>query len=140
MSYEQELKSHYEQVKARLNPKAPPISYSKSYEIALEIKKEPSPEAVKEPVHPKMYSRKLRTLLAMPTVGNILKGVIKKTGIYGDEIIGRSRSKAIVSARHMLMLELNEAGLSQSNIGRLLGLDHTTVCIAIRNYRAKMNG
>lgn len=140
MSYEQELKFHYAQVKARLNQKAPPISYSKSYEIALEIKKEPSPEVAKEPVHPTMYSRKLRTLLAMPTVDNILKGVIEKTGIYGDEIIGRSRSKAIVSARHMLMLELNEAGLSKSNIGRLLGLDHTTVGTAIRNYRAKMNG
>lgn len=48
-------------------------------------------------------------------------------GVQPTDILSRRRSKHISAARRAVALELLNAGLSLSDVGRLLGRDHSTV-------------
>lgn len=51
----------------------------------------------------------------------------EETGIPAQVILGRSRYRAVVKARHQVMVELWRQGMSTTEIGSVLDRDHTTV-------------
>lgn len=53
-------------------------------------------------------------------------------GVSVREIMGRSRSKSVASARKEAMRKVRELGFSYPEIGRMFGRDHTTVVSACR--------
>lgn len=56
-----------------------------------------------------------------------------------QEVVSRSRAKAIVHARAVIMYEIHETGLkSLPEIGRMFGRDHTSVLFAVRKIKAQM--
>jgi hypothetical protein len=57
-----------------------------------------------------------------------------------DEIVGRSRTRNVVRARHALCRELRALGLSSTETGAVLGLDHTTVLAACRPRKNEAPG
>ena len=58
-----------------------------------------------------------------------------ETGIPASCILGRTRDPEVVPVRHRLWRMLNESGLSSKSIGAALGVDHTSVCKALRKIR-----
>jgi len=134
LSYEQQLIAHYAQVRARLYPKPLP----KPVVIPPPPPPPPVVQVKAQNVPTPKQSDKLKRMLKMVKVGPIFRRIIKETGVDGDEILGDTHRKPVVFARQRLMTELHEAGLSQSHVGRIIGRDHTTVCIGIRQYRKKV--
>ena len=48
-------------------------------------------------------------------------------GILGDDVMQRCRRKDLAWGRYMVAYMLRKAGMTQEKVGRLLGLDHSTV-------------
>lgn len=57
-------------------------------------------------------------------------------GVSPRVIMGQSRARPIARARQAIMRRLYQYGLSVSEIGRILGRDHTTVIHGIRRAEA----
>lgn len=57
-----------------------------------------------------------------------------------EEMLGQSRTPTLVRARRECMLFLRELGMSSTEVGKLLGRDHTTVLGAVAAYRREMAG
>jgi len=62
----------------------------------------------------------------------VARRIAVETGIPADEILGRRRYAAIVAARRRVALELWRAPMSTTEVGEVLGMDHTSVIHALR--------
>lgn len=71
----------------------------------------------------------------------IMEEVNRKFRVTNDDLIGRSRKKGIVRARHVAMYLLHEElGMKDTEIGRLLGnRDHATVINAVGKVNYEIN-
>jgi chromosomal replication initiation ATPase DnaA len=58
-----------------------------------------------------------------------------ETGIPAEDILGRSRERAVVAVRHRLWSALYNTGLSMPIVAELVGVDHTSVLAALRKRR-----
>lgn len=58
--------------------------------------------------------------------------VCKSFGVKPGVLLGKSRAKQVVLARHVLMALLHKHKFSQTEIGILMEVDHTTVSHALR--------
>lgn len=56
-------------------------------------------------------------------------------GVTLEAVLGRSRTKAVVAARHALWRHVRALGLSYPEIGELFGVDHTSVYQACREEK-----
>lgn len=60
-------------------------------------------------------------------------------GVTTEALVGRSRHRTPVLARHHLCALVRwSTGLSYTEIGALLDLDHTTIIHAVRTYEARI--
>lgn len=50
-----------------------------------------------------------------------------------EDALGRSRTLSVARARKAVYVALREKGLSYTEIGRLVGRDHTTVVAGVRS-------
>lgn len=67
--------------------------------------------------------------------------VCQRRGVTLEELCGRGRSRAVVQARHEAWLALREDPercFSLPEIGRLFGVDHTTVLAGLRKARERV--
>lgn len=64
----------------------------------------------------------------------ILKEISNRTMVDIDTIMGSSRKKRAVLARHTAIIVLRDLGYSLTEIGHLLGKDHTTVLYAVQTF------
>lgn len=48
-------------------------------------------------------------------------------GIVGDDVMRRCRRKDLAWGRYMVAYRLRQEGMTQEKVGRMLGLDHSTV-------------
>lgn len=74
----------------------------------------------------------------------LAESIAKQTSISPELQLGRSHLPSIVRARHALMAALWRSGCSTSEVGAILGRDHSTVIMALRKtlgadvYRAEL--
>lgn len=61
-------------------------------------------------------------------------------GIPLERIISKNRKRYLVRARHQIILELRDKGLSYPKIGKLLKRDHSTVFYAAQKLRIMRRG
>jgi len=67
------------------------------------------------------------------TADEVIKSVMDTTGIGRVDLLGTSRSKHIVKARHLAMALIRKhCGMSYPQIGRIFNRDHTTILYAVR--------
>lgn len=64
--------------------------------------------------------------------GWMVESVASRHGVSARDVLGRRRIKEIATARHDLMSCLWGSGLAYAEIGRLLGMDHTSVMFGVR--------
>ncbi len=64
--------------------------------------------------------------------GWIVESVAERHGVSVAGLLSRSRHREFTVARHDLMASLWGSGLAYAEIGRLLGVDHTTVMHGVR--------
>ena len=60
------------------------------------------------------------------SIAEALDRVCHETGVTTEEILGRSRSRSIAHARQDVCRLAHECGASYPEIGRALGIDHST--------------
>jgi len=65
-------------------------------------------------------------------MGRIIAEVAEECGISPATILGRDKTAPIARARQIVMFEARKAGFSLTQIGRVLGRDHTTILAGIR--------
>lgn len=63
--------------------------------------------------------------------------VCRAMGVVVADVVGNSRVKAVVRARHVVFYVLHKRGQSLTQIGRRLGCDHTSVMYALRIWDVK---
>lgn len=127
MSYEQELKSHYAEIKRRLYPKPKPEAPS----LMVIPENPPEVQKAEKPKAPIINSHRLRTILRMPTAGEIFTTVLDEYKVHGDLVLGHSRARFVYEARVEIWKRLRKAGWSLTAIGRLFERDHSTVSHAL---------
>jgi len=67
-----------------------------------------------------------------------LQEVAADSGLHHRDIVnGRRQRGAIGAARHDLMWRLKQDGYSLPEIGRVIGLDHTSVLNAVRVHEKR---
>jgi transposase-like protein len=64
----------------------------------------------------------------------IVNDVLDGAGVTFEEVAGRGRRQYVVSVRARVIHALSLNGFTASNIGRLLGRDHSTVLHLMRSY------
>lgn len=64
----------------------------------------------------------------------IIKDTAGKYRLTSEQLIGHSRFKELVLARHEAFYLLQRKGLSTPQIGRLMNRDHSTVIHGIREH------
>jgi hypothetical protein len=57
----------------------------------------------------------------------LVAAIATESGLNPADILGRSKTRAIVIARWRIAKQLREAGYSYPNIGKQLGRDHTSI-------------
>jgi chromosomal replication initiation ATPase DnaA len=67
---------------------------------------------------------------------DLVERLSKRYGITTKDLMGDSRIPEIVAARHEVIRTLHERGLSASEVGRLMGRDHSTVLAVLSKARA----
>ncbi|HET9045113.1 MAG TPA: helix-turn-helix domain-containing protein [Burkholderiales bacterium] len=82
-----------------------------------------------------MSGRSLEQRIADRGLSQLVEGVAHDHAVTAADLLGRSRTKAVVAARHCLMRILRARGLSLPEIGYLLDRDHTTVLSALSEVR-----
>lgn len=75
-----------------------------------------------------------------PSIAHLLPAIIARYGSTPERILGRSRRPEDVRPRHALWVSLVDGGHAYSEVGRLLGVDHTAVLEAVRNWRERESG
>lgn len=63
--------------------------------------------------------------------------VVKRTGVSIESLTSSCRQKEVSVARHIVCWALLENGMGQSEAGRYLGLDHTTVSYGWRKTQER---
>lgn len=82
---------------------------------------------------------RLRVMLARKSTSRVLQEVCDEYDVTPVEIISTSHSKRVVVPRHKLYWRLvKECGLSNSEVGRLLHRDHSTIIVGIRQHQRRM--
>jgi len=138
----------------------------KREEILLELerrekaRKEEESAAAKESLEQYRRMEKIRAqkLLEASTAGeamqiklpNCVKGMVApfkmkaivaralvKYGYHWTEILGKSRKQKVCEVRFEIWNDLQQAGYSLPQIGRLFNKDHTTVLSGIRSYNGR---
>lgn len=77
-------------------------------------------------------------------VADLASQITEATGVSLEAMLGRGRTTDISHARQCLMAALWKEGLSISEVGYVLGRDHTTVIFGLRklvpadDYRARV--
>lgn len=68
-----------------------------------------------------------------------LWGIATLEGVTLADILSRSRMKSIVRARHACFWMIREGyGKSSTEVGKLFGVDHTTVLDGIRSHERRL--
>jgi len=62
--------------------------------------------------------------------------VADRHGVTTTELLSRGRTALLARARHDLMADLWGSGLAFIEVGRLLGMDHTSVMYGVRKALA----
>ena len=83
--------------------------------------------------------RDLDLLKKKPATGKkvlaICREALEGTGVTLEDVLGHSRHKNVVIARHALMaLVREETNLSYPQIGEIFNRDHTTIIAAVKKY------
>lgn len=140
MSYLEELRSHYKQVKSRLE--APPmVPFKKAKPDVrvirivngrqvrnIEIKAPPKVEALPPPPPPPPPAITLAPAArGMISFEAILFVVAKHYGLRRGDLLGPDRSVRLVRARHTAMYLARQFGRSYPSIGRRMFRDHSSI-------------
>jgi chromosomal replication initiation ATPase DnaA len=75
---------------------------------------------------------------ASQVVNRVVAEVAVVTGLLTAEIRGKSRVPNIARARHFTWFKLMELGLSASEIGRVFGVNHSSVLYGVENITAQI--
>lgn len=76
----------------------------------------------------------------------VARQVGEEVGLPADEILGRRRYRSLCAARHRVMVELWRRGMSTTEIGEVMDMDHTTIMHGLQRalghdaYRAETLG
>lgn len=62
----------------------------------------------------------------------MLEAIAAEHGMPASPVSGRSRDAEVVRARHAWWVALRSLGWSYQAIGAVVGVDHTTVLVAVR--------
>lgn len=76
----------------------------------------------------------IRSILRRDSVRRVVEAIATRTGIPAVRIVSQSRNQACVAARHWAFFELQQAGFSLTQIGRMFKKDHTTILHGIRKH------
>lgn len=72
-------------------------------------------------------------------IGEIVGKICKDYDVDLLDLLGRSRKKAFVLARHKAMFEVRkQLGFSTLRIGRIFDRDHTTVVHALKKFEGSL--
>jgi len=74
-----------------------------------------------------------------PSLSSILETISDRYGVPGDVIQGRSRPEIVVEARHAFCYLATMRGYTQEGIGAFINRDHTTISMAIRSFRDRID-
>ncbi len=66
--------------------------------------------------------------------------IAQRHGYTVEDILGKSRLKRLVAVRRLCILMLRRKGYSTTEIGRVLGRDHSTICHALNKPVDTCNG
>lgn len=80
----------------------------------------------------------IRAALAEVNLLGVAEAIAGRYHITLDEMLSDSREEPRPRARQALWLELHHRGWSQPRIGRIVGRDHSTVGVGIRQVRRAM--
>lgn len=71
-----------------------------------------------------------------PRQANLLQieAIAKVYGYTVDDILGKSKLKALVAVRRQCVNMLREKGYSTTEIGRIMNRDHSTICHALNMW------
>lgn len=136
MNVESSLRLHYASVRDRLGRRIEPVK---------RVKIEPSPPLKPRDIIvvtndvlggrvPEYMSEAARLIMGNEERANIIRSVCATTGITLSEIIGRSRRKPVVEARHEVWVRLYMSGTIPYRISRLFGVDHSAIANAIHKF------
>lgn len=79
----------------------------------------------------------IRSILRRDSVKRVVDEISEQTGIPSVRIVSTSRNKEVVAARHRAFYELQCAGFSLTQLGRMFKIDHTTALHGIRKHKAR---
>ena len=69
------------------------------------------------------------------TMRSLIEKTCKRFGIKKEDLISKSRKRELVYARIRIAVIMHDNGLSFSEIGRLIGRDHSTVSHYLETFR-----
>jgi chromosomal replication initiation ATPase DnaA len=71
-----------------------------------------------------------------PRQANLLQidAIAKVYGYTVEDILGKSKLKALVAVRRQCVNMLHEKGYSTTEIGRIMNRDHSTICHALKMW------
>lgn len=71
-----------------------------------------------------------------PRKANLLQieAIAKVYGYTVEDILGKSKLKALVAVRRQCVNMLREKGYSTTEIGRIMNRDHSTICHALKMW------
>ncbi len=121
------LRSHIRQIEGAVK-KLVAIKFLSGREITMEVAQNCINELLggEEPVN--------------VTVDKIFSAVEKKYGIKKSELVGKSRVKEIVQARHIAIYLIRDiTEMSYPNIGKLFNRDHATIISSEENVRKRLS-
>lgn len=150
--YKQELENRYRAIRQRMfNPQGVPDALRAANRAVLQNRATmstlPAPNAVggvaasTGVVRPTALTQIGLTPLVTPRQSyiNILKMVAKKHGLEPDMIIGVTRERSVIKARHEFWYRVhNELGYSFARIGRMENKDHTSISYGASKHAARM--
>lgn len=82
----------------------------------------------------------MRELLAKFALLEPLEEICRKRYVDLDWVLVGQRTQNVVRAREDCCLHLRELELSYCEVGRFLGMDHTSVMSAVRRARKRLDG
>lgn len=79
----------------------------------------------------------IKAILRRESVRCVVDAISKQTGVPSVRIVSVSRNKEVVAARQWAFFELQAAGFSLTQMGRMFKKDHTTILHGIRKHRER---
>lgn len=106
----------------------------------LELRKRINVEIDRERRAFEAAERVRRDTLAAITQGNwnqrVLTACCEWFGVQSDDLLSGGRRRITTDARHAFMWLMRSSGLSYPDVGRELGMDHTTVINGVRRVES----